>query len=307
MKNKCMTKGFAQALLFLLLTVSLACQQESPEHNQKTKIESTSNVVAIDATPMTTSAATVRVVTSGGFSAAYSVLKEQAEKDLHITLETEYGSSSGGAPDSIPMRLQRNESFDIIILSRSSLDQLTKDGYVVPESRVDLVRSNIGMAVKEGAKKPDISTVEAFTRSLMDAKSIGYSASASGTYLSTVLWPQMDIWTSIQGKSKRILSERVATVVARGEVEIGFQQISEILPIAGVDFVGPIPAELQKVTTFAMGRVVKSANPKDAERLIAYLSSVNVADQIKSTGLDPVVLEIGEPVLSETQRQGAPL
>ena len=233
----------------------------------------------------------VKVVTSGGFAAAYDVLAPRFESETGIELTTAYGSSSGGAPDSIPVRLAHGEDFDVVILSHSSLDNRSKLGYVRPESRKDLVRSSIGMAVREGAPIPDISTAEQFRKALFDAASIGYSASASGTYLSTVLFPRLGIWEALEPKSHRILSERVASVVARGDVEIGFQQISEILPIEGARFVGPIPAEYQKVTTFSTGITTGAGNPDDAQRLIDYLSSVAVAGSIASTGLEPVAAE----------------
>jgi len=250
-------------------------------------------LVACQSTPITSSSeqGVVRVVTSGGFAAAYNILEPEFEKLTGLDLQTSYGSSSGGAHDSIPMRLNRGEAFDVIILSRGSLDKRTAEGFVDADTRVDLVRSLIGMAVKEGAEKPDISTPEKFIAALMQAESIGYSASASGTYLSTVLLPKMQLWDALQEKSTRILSERVATVVARGDVEIGFQQVSEILPIEGVDYVGPIPDELQKVTTFSAGITNAAVNRSGAERLLEYLSSIDVSQTIADTGLDPVVLE----------------
>jgi tripartite-type tricarboxylate transporter receptor subunit TctC/ABC-type molybdate transport system substrate-binding protein len=247
----------------------------------------------------------VRVVTSGGFSAAYDLLKDQAEETLGIRLHTERGASSGGALSSIPVRLERGERFDVIILSRSSLDRLTDERKVRPKSRVDLVRSTIGMAVKSGAPKPDIGSREAFVRTLMEAESIGYSASASGTYLSTVLWPEMGIWEQLRPKSTRILGERVAAVVARGDVQIGFQQVSEILPIEGADFVGTIPDELQKVTTFSAGILERADNREDAERLIRFLASRSAAATIESTGLEAVVLEDATPTSSPTPVVGA--
>ena len=195
----------------------------------------------------------LRVITSGGFAAAFALLAVKFEQESNIKIITSHGSSSGGADDSIPMRLARGEYFDIIILSRPSLDKLTELGYVIPASRTDLVHSDIGMAIKAGSAIPDISSPEAFIDTLLKAKSIGYSARASGTYLSTILWPDMGIWPQIADKSQRILSEHVASVVARGEVEIGFQQSSEILPIAGIVYVGPIPKILQKITTFSAG------------------------------------------------------
>ena len=232
----------------------------------------------------------VRVITSGGFAAAYDILAPEFEAETGVTLITEYGASSGGAPDSIPMRLARGEPADVIILARYSLDELTAEGFVIPDSRIDLVASKIGMAVREGQPQPDISTTAAFVKTLLEAESIGYSASASGTYLSEELFPRLEIWDDIQGKSIRVVSERVGAVVARGEVEIGFQQISELLPIEGIDYAGPIPDELQEVTLFSAGVIMTAQHPEGAARLLAYLSSREVAATIAATGLDPIVL-----------------
>lgn len=235
----------------------------------------------------------IKVMTSGGFTAAYNILAPQFEQSTGIVLITVYGASSGGAPNSIPSRLSNGEVADVIILSRSSLDNLAELGEVHPDSRVDLVRSGIGMAVRSGSRKPDISTKDAFIETVLRAESIGYSASASGAYLSTVLFPRLEIWEQVEPKSKRILSERVASVVARGEVEIGFQQISEILPVAGVDYVGPLPDDMQKITTFSAGITQRAQNLSGAKSLIEFLSSEEVAETIAATGLIPVV-SIGE-------------
>lgn len=234
---------------------------------------------------------TLRVVTSGGFNAAYDLLAPRFADRHRIIVHKQRGASSGGAPDSIPERLARGEQFDLIILSRESLDNLTDGGYVRAASRRDLVRSSIGMAVREGAEIPDISSAEQFVEVLLAAKSIGYSASASGTYLSTDLFPRMGLWEEIQSKSLRVVSERVAAVVARGEVEIGFQQVSEILPIEGSRYAGPIPEEYQTITTFSTGIPSTAKNVADAQRMIDYFSSIEVAPVIESTGLTPVVLE----------------
>ena len=233
----------------------------------------------------------LRVVTSGGFSSAYNRLAPRFEETTGIRVVTEYGASTGGATDSIPERLARGEQFDVVILSRSSLDRLTEAGHVLPESRTDLVRSLIGTAVREGAEVPDIATPEQFVEALLAAGSIGYSASVSGTYLATDLFPRLGLWEQLESKSERIVSERVAAVVARGDVEIGFQQISEILAVEGATLVGPIPDDYQKVTTFSTGVTTKAANPAAARRLIDYLAWVGNAPVIAATGLEPVAAE----------------
>lgn len=234
---------------------------------------------------------TLRVITSGGFAAAYDLLAPRFERETGIALETERGASSGGAPDSIPVRLARGEHFDVIILSRPALEELTERGFALADTHTDLVRSSIGMAVRDGARIPDISTPERFVQTLDEARSIGYSASASGTYLSTVLFPRLGLRDVLESKSVRIVSERVAAAVARGDVEVGFQQISEILPIEGATYVGPIPDEYQLVTTFSAAVTADSEQTTTARRLIEFLASIDVAAVVASTGLEPVALE----------------
>ena len=173
-------------------------------------------------------------------------------------------------------------------MAGSALDELIKQDKVVAGSRVDLAQSSIGMAVRAGAPKPDISTVEAFKRTLLEAKSIAYSASASGYYLANELFPRLGIAEQIKDKVKRIESIRVGTVVARGDAEIGFQQISELLPIPGIDFVGPLPPELQRVTVFSAGIATNAREPEAAKALIKFLSSPSALAAIAKSGLEPM-------------------
>ncbi len=233
-------------------------------------------------------AADIHVMTSGGFTEAYKQLTPQFEAATGHKVHTAYGASQGGAPDSIPSRLGRGEPADIVILAGPALDSLVKDGRVVPGSRVDLVRSLIGMSVRAGAPKPDLSSVDALKRTLLDAKSIAYSASASGVYLSTELFPRLGIWDQIRDKSKRIESERVGTVVARGDAEIGFQQVSELLPIPGIDFVGTLPPGAQRETLFSAGIAVGAREPEAARELIRFFASPAAAGAIVKSGLEPV-------------------
>ena len=232
-------------------------------------------------------AAEIRVLTSGGFTVAHKELAPEFERATGHKVTTGYGASMGGAPDSIPSRLARGEPTDIVILAAPALDALIKEGKVAAGSRVDLVHSNMGMVVRPGAPKPDISTFEAFKRAVLEAKSIAYSASASGVYLSTELFPKMGIWEEIKGKSRRIESERVAAVVARGDAEIGFQQISELLEVKGADFVGPLPEGAQRTTIFSAGMAANAREPQAAAELIRFYRSPAAAEAIKRAGLDP--------------------
>ncbi len=230
----------------------------------------------------------VAVVTSGGLAAAHDVLAPRFQEETGIRLVTSYGASTGGAPDSIPARLERGERFDVLIMSQAGLDALAERGMVRPDTRVDLASSSIGMAVREGAPVPDIGTPEAFADTLLAAESIGYSASVSGTYVSEELFPRLGLAEELAPKSRRVVSERVAAVVARGELEIGFQQVSEILSIEGATYVGPIPDEYQRVTTFSAGITTDAENPDGARRLIDFLASAEAAPTITETGLEPL-------------------
>src|SRR5829696_4635418 len=231
------------------------------------------------------SAAEIKVMSSGGFTAAYKDLTPGCERTTGNTVATAWGASMGTAPDAIPMRLARGEPADVLIMAAPALDQMITEGKAVPgSSRVDLARSSIAMAVRAGAPKPDISTVGALTKALLEAGSIAYSASASGVYLSSEVLPRLSGGDRIMAKSRKIMSERVGSVVARGDAEIGFQQLSELIPIEGIDIVGPLPAELQRITVFSAGVAAGAKEPDAARALIACLA----APAIMKSGLEPV-------------------
>jgi molybdate transport system substrate-binding protein len=230
----------------------------------------------------------IKVMTSGAFTAAFLELIPEFERTTLNKVVTAYGASMGNAPDSIPNRLQRGEPVDVVILAAGPLDELIRQGNVVPGSRVDLVRSKIGMAVRAGAFKPDVSSVDALKRALLQAKAIAYSGSASGVYVSTELFQRLGIADQVMGKSKRIDSEPVGAAVARGGAEIGFQQISELLPVAGIDYAGPLPPEVQRVTVFSAGIAVGAKAPDAARALIKFLTSPDAASAITKSGLEPL-------------------
>lgn len=157
------------------------------------------------------------------------------------------------------------------------------------ESHTPLARSTIGMAVRAGAPKPDIGTVEGLKRALLQAKSIAYSASVSGDYLSTELLQRLGIADQVLSKCRRTDGgERVGAVVARGEAEIGFQQISELLPVPGIDHVTPLPPEVQKVSTFSAGVALSTKDSHSAHAIIKFLASPEAATAITNSGLEPI-------------------
>ena len=229
----------------------------------------------------------VRVMTSGGFAAPHLQRISPFERATKHKVVTD-ATSTGIGEDSIPSRLRRGEIVDVVILADAALDELIKEGRVVAGSRVALARSGIGMAVRAGAPKPDISSVDALRRALLQAKSVAYSAQVSGVYLSTELFPRLGIAAQMRAKSQRVERERVGAVVARGEAEIGFQQISELLPIGGIDYVGPLPAEVQRVTVFSAGVAVGAKSPEAARALIRFFMSPEGAQAMTNSGLEPM-------------------
>ena len=233
-------------------------------------------------------AAEIHVVSSGGFAAAYKALAPEFEKKTGNTLVTEWGPSMGETPQAVPARLRRGEPIDVVIMVGDALGNLIKQGKVVANSRVDLARSGIGIAVRAGAPKPDISTLEALKRTLLAAKSIAYSDSASGVYVSTEMFKRLGIADLVASKAHMIPAEPVGQVVARGDAEIGFQQISELIPIKGIEIIGPLPPELQKYTIFSAGTVKGAREPEAGRALIQFLASPAAAPAIEKSGMEPL-------------------
>jgi molybdate transport system substrate-binding protein len=237
------------------------------------------------------SAEEVRVMISAGFYSVYEQLGPAFERASGHRLITTRGPSMGDSPEAIPTRLARGETADVVIMDGAAADELAKRGLVRANSKVDLARSQVGMVVRAGAAVPNISSVEAFRRTLVAAKSIAYSDSASGVYLSTILFAKLGVADQVAGRSRKVRGppsgEPVAAVVARGEVEIGFQQVSELIHVPGVTFVGPIPAELQPGFSF-VGAITRGARQPDAAlALLRFLSSPEAASTIGKAGLTP--------------------
>ena len=234
-------------------------------------------------------AAEVRVMISGGLAAAFNALVPEYEKQTGNKVLVAYGPSMGTTVDAIPVRLERGEPADVLIMVGYALADLAKKGKVVPDSQVDLVRSPIGVAVKAGAPKPDISSADSLKRALLDAKTVAYSDSASGIYVSTEMFKKLGIDEEMKGKARQIPATPVGEIVAKGEAEIGFQQISELKPVAGIQIVGPVPAELQKITIFSAGIATVSKEPEAGKALIRFLGSPAAREEIVKSGMEPIL------------------
>lgn len=234
----------------------------------------------------------LRVITSGAFAAALVKLLPACREAVGCDIDLSFGSSLGAAHDSIPTRLANGERFDLFVLAASALEAYSAQGHILAESRADLVESHIGAAVRLDDEAPDISTVGAFRRTLLVAKSVAHAASASGIYLSTVVFPALGIAEHMKRTARTIYSERVGSVVARGEADLGFQQISEILPIGGVKIIGRLPEEFRRPFIFSAGIGASTAKQAQARELMRFLASEEAGPTIRETGLDPLIPDV---------------
>lgn len=240
--------------------------------------------LALGALALTAQAEQLKVMTSGGFTAAYKLLGPQYTEQSGDTLDTLLGPSMGKAPEAIPNRLARGEHADVVIMVGYALDDLIKQGKVDKASRVELADSRIGLVVKEGAAKPAIGTDAELKAVLSKAKSVAYSDSASGVYVEKELFKKL----GMPAKGTMIERVPVAEQVAKGDYEVGLQQVAELLPVPGVTYVGKIPEDVQSVTRFAAGIPVNAEHPAQARALLKFLASPEAQPVVQSTGLDSV-------------------
>jgi molybdate transport system substrate-binding protein len=226
------------------------------------------------------SVAQVKVLMSGGFSAAYQELLPQFENTTGITVTTARGPSQGDGPTTIGAQIRRGVSADVVIMSREGLAGLIAEGRIVGGTDVDLGRVPLGVGVRAGTPHPDISTVDAFKQTLLRAKAIGIQSS-SAIYLRTKVFPQLGITSALEAK----LSGAGAANVARGEAEMVVLPVSEILAVPGVDFLGTIPDNIQFVQVFAAAVVKGAKEPEASKRLIAFLASDKATPAVEKTGM----------------------
>ncbi|MYM81054.1 solute-binding protein [Duganella sp. FT50W] len=230
----------------------------------------------------------VQVMNSGGFSAAYKALQPEYERSSGDTLSTAWGPSMGESPQSIPNRLARGEPADVVIMVGYALDRLIAQGVVDPASRTDLADSRIGMVVRAGAYAPDISTVDALKQAMLQAESIAYSDSASGVYIERELLKKLDIEAAVKPKAHMVEKTPVGQLVAQGRYALGFQQVSELKPVAGVQLVGRLPEAVQSVTRFAAGVPFAAKHPEAGRKLIKFLASPQALPAVVASGMDPL-------------------
>ena len=184
-------------------------------------------------------------------------------------------------------RLAAGESYDMLIMSSGSIDGHIKSGKVVAGSRVDLAKSGVAVGVKAGAPKPDISSVEALKKTMLAAKSIGYSTGPSGVYIVS-LFEKLGMADAVKPKLKQTpTGVFVGSIIASGEVEIGFQQVSELSHFPGVDYVGPLPEAVQRYTAFSSGIIAGAKETEAAKALVKFLTAPAAAQAFKKQGMEP--------------------
>jgi molybdate transport system substrate-binding protein len=236
---------------------------------------------------MTDESARLDVLISGGFSGAYMQLVAQFERTSGIKVTTGSGASQGTGPQTIAAQLARGVPADVVILSREGLSELIAANRIVPGTDVDLARVPLGVAVRSGAAKPDVGTVEAFKQILLKAKTVVVPASTSGIWLTTELFPRLGIAGQIDVRAMPRGADATA-MVAAGDADVGVLPVSEIVQAAGVDLAGPIAAKIQFVQMFSVAIVAGSAAIEGAKRLIEFLASARACEAIRNSGMEPL-------------------
>jgi molybdate transport system substrate-binding protein len=225
---------------------------------------------------------TIQLCSGNGMSASFRELMPQFERanNCNVVMHFEPGKI-------LQREIKAGKKFDLGIMGKAAMDQLAKDGYVIADSVSVLTRNGIGVGVLRGASRPDISSVDAFKRALLNAKSVAYTTEgASGIYFAGLI-EQLGIAEAIKAKAKTQPGGLVADLVVSGSAELAVQQVPEILAVSGVDYVGPLPAEVQQLSVNAAGVFVKSQQHALARKLIEYLRSPEAAQVFRGRGLEP--------------------
>jgi molybdate transport system substrate-binding protein len=239
-------------------------------------------------------AAAALLFSSVAGAAEIKVLSTQATEEAYKELVPQFEKASGhkvntvftGTLDALK-RLSNGETYDLLIMARQQIEELSQSGKVVAGSRTDIAKSGVGVAVGKGKPKPDISTVDALKKSLLAAKSIGYSTGPSGIYVVS-MFQKMGIADEIKSKLKQTpTGVFVGSIIASGEAEIGFQQLSELTFFPGIDYVGPLPADVQLITVFSAGIPAGSKEADAAKALVSFVTAPAAATIFKKHALDP--------------------
>ena len=227
-------------------------------------------------------------------AAEIKLMAVNAAKEAVTTLAADFERASGhkvtllwGGTEAITKRIGDGEAADVVLIAAPNIERLIAQGKLSPGSRVDFARSGVGIAVRSGLGKPDVSTADAVKKAVLDAKSIAYSTGPSGFYIVELL-AKMGISEQVKGKVKQPASgTQIAEMLARGEADLGFQQVSELVHAKGIDYLGPLPADIQNVTVYAAALHAASPVSEPARALVAFMTRPDAAAPIRKMGLEP--------------------
>lgn len=238
-------------------------------------------VIAVMASGAVASAEDIKVLTSNGTSAIVRAIGDAFTRQTGHTLAIKVDVAV-----LLQKEIEAGEAFDVAVLTRSAVDALVASGAIDAATRTDIARSGIGVAVRSGAARPDIGTVAAFRQTFLDAKSVAYTTvGGSGLHFIKVA-ERLGIADAVRAKAKTQSGGAVGELVARGEAELAVQQVSELLPVEGIDLVGAFPPELQLVTLFTVGVSAGSQHPDAAKALIKFFSTPAAREVIKAKGME---------------------
>ncbi|AQH05410.1 ABC transporter substrate-binding protein (plasmid) [Burkholderia sp. KK1] len=232
-------------------------------------------------------AADIHVLATGALSVAFKQLVPAFERNTGNHLVIAWGPSYGSSPDALPMRIRNGEPMDACFMIGPALDEQIKQGVFVPESKADIAESAVGVAVRAGIPKPDVSTPEKLKQALLSARSVAFSEGASGTYITGTLFPKLGIAEQMKQKSVLIKGrELVGAALERGDADLGLQQISELKAFKDIQFVGPLPREVEKVSVISAAISKNAQEAEAAKAFIGYLQSKDAVSVFDSTGLE---------------------
>lgn len=232
--------------------------------------------------PAGASAAEIKVLTSNGTSAIVRAVGDAFTRQTGHTMTVKVDVAV-----LLQKEIEAGEAFDVAVLTRSAVDALMASGAIDAATRTDIARSGIGVAVRAGTNKPDIGTVAAFRQTFLDAKSVAYTTVGGSGLHFIKMAERLGIADAVRAKAKTQSGGAVGELVARGEAELAVQQISELLPVEGIDLVGPFPPELQLVTLFTVGMSARSQHPDAAKALITFFTTPAAREVIKAKGMEP--------------------
>jgi molybdate transport system substrate-binding protein len=227
-------------------------------------------------------AAEIKVIAANAVKGSVQAVTFHFEKTSGHNVTTIWGGT-----EAIARKIRNGEVFDVVIVAAPAIDELTQEGKIVQGSRTDFARSGVGVAVRTGLPRPDISSAQALRQAVLNANSVAYSSGPSGYYLAD-LFRKLGIADQIRDKVRQPGSGvQVGEIIARGEADLGFQQISELMHVKGIDYLGPLPAEIQHMTVYAAGLHSEASAPDAARALMRLLTAPESASVIRKTGMEP--------------------